>query len=142
MKNQKNRKKIVETLSKCNDFGDPEEFYDELVDIGELFRREKDENYIFNCFKALGNLERFLILESLKQKDRCVCELEGILNKSQPAVSHHLDILEKLNLIQGWKKGKFTHYSLIKQNFEKISKNFSDWTEEITNIFGGIKNIQ
>lgn len=75
----------------------------------------------------LGNKERLIIVTVLKDKDRCVCELEAILDKSQPSISHHLRELEKLNLIRGWKKGKFTYYSLLKDNLnsyiEKIEKN-------------------
>ncbi|MFX0009496.1 MAG: ArsR/SmtB family transcription factor [Candidatus Hermodarchaeota archaeon] len=88
---------------------------------------EKNLNLIIDFFSVLGNKERLIIVTVLKDKDRCVCELEAILDKSQPSISHHLRELEKLNLIRGWKKGKFTYYSLLKDNLnsyiEKIEKN-------------------
>ena len=78
---------------------------------------------------ALGNKERLTILTALNDKERCVCELEAILDKSQPSISHHLRELEKVGLIRGWKKGKYTYYTLIKKEFEKyltsLNKKFS-----------------
>ena len=56
-----------------------------------------------------------MIINILKEKDRCVCELEAILDESQPSISHHLKILENAGLVRGWKKGKFTHYDLVKE---------------------------
>ena len=58
------------------------------------------------------------MFNALKEKDRCVCELEVILNKSQPSISHHLRILEGAGLIRGWKKGKFTYYGIERNNFK------------------------
>ena len=81
----------------------------------------------------LGNRERFLILDALRGKDRCVCELEAILNKSQSTVSHHLKELEKVHLVQGWKKGKFTHYSLVQPKFQESLAQFTEWVQGITN---------
>jgi len=88
---------------------------------------DKNLNVIADFFSVLGNKERLIIVAVLKDKDRCVCELEAILDKSQPSISHHLRELEKLDLIRGWKKGKFTYYSLLKDNLSsyitKIEKN-------------------
>jgi len=64
----------------------------------------------------MSNNERFIIFNALKERDRCVCELEVILNKSQPSISHHLRILEGAGLIRGWKKGKFTYYGIEAKN--------------------------
>jgi ArsR family transcriptional regulator len=66
----------------------------------------------------MGNKERLKIIESLKRQDHCVCELEVILDKSQPTISHHLRELEKIGIIRGWKKGKFTHYDIVDEKME------------------------
>jgi ArsR family transcriptional regulator len=58
-------------------------------------------------------------------KERCVCELEAILDKSQPSISHHLRELEKAGLIRGWKKGKYTYYNLVKEEFKEKIANFN-----------------
>jgi len=44
-----------------------------------------------------------------------VCELEAVLDESQPSISHHLKTLENAGLVRGWKKGKFTHYDIVKE---------------------------
>lgn len=76
-----------------------------------------DSNFydLIKFFNALANKKRLMIINILKEKDRCVCELEALLDESQPSISHHLKILEKASLIRGWKKGKFTHYDIIKE---------------------------
>lgn len=98
-----------------------------MQQLGKNLQFDKNLNLITDFFSLLGNKERLIIATVLKDKDRCVCELEAILDKSQPSISHHLRELEKLNLIRGWKKGKFTYYSLLKDNLnsyiDKIEKN-------------------
>ncbi len=67
-----------------------------------------------------------MIIEAISQKDMCLCEFEALLQKSQPAVSRDLKKLEKAQLIQGWKKGNFIHYSLIKSTFDRFRKIFNE----------------
>ena len=101
-------------LCSCDSCNDSEILFNQLSKIGKNFRYDENLNNIISFFNTLGNRERLIIINVLKQQDRCVCELEVILDKSQPSISHHLRELEKLNLIQGLKKGKFTYYSLNK----------------------------
>ena len=136
MNDESRKKKIIDTLSSCVNFGDPVKFYNDLVQIKNEFYEDEEKTTLFNYLEAFGNKERFLILTMLKQKDRCVCELEAILQKTQPAVSHHLRILEKNNLIQAIKVGKFSHYSLVRSEFEKFQNMWRKWTSDITNWFG------
>jgi DNA-binding transcriptional ArsR family regulator len=130
--------KIVDTLSNCGDFGDPKEYYRNLIKIRNQFNENEDKIELQKILGAIGNFERFLILDMLKQKDRCVCELEAILQKTQPAVSRQLKILEKNKLIRGWKSGKFTHYSLNQPTFTKFIEIWNQWNAKITNWFGTV----
>ncbi len=52
-----------------------------------------------DVFKALGNSTRLKILDSIKNKPRCICEIIPIAKKSQPNVSHHIKILKNAGLI-------------------------------------------
>ncbi|MEF8879285.1 MAG: metalloregulator ArsR/SmtB family transcription factor [Candidatus Thermoplasmatota archaeon] len=52
-----------------------------------------------DVFKALGNSTRLRILDSVKNKPKCICEIIPITNKSQPNVSHHIKILKNAGLI-------------------------------------------
>lgn len=136
MKVDNRKKKIIDTLSSCDTFGDPVKFYNDLIQLKGEFYQDEQKITLFNYLEAFGNKERFLILDMLKEKDRCVCELEAIMQKTQPAVSHHLRILEKNHLIQAIKVGKFSHYSLVRSEFEKFQKMWLNWTDNITNWFG------
>ncbi|MHA1719410.1 MAG: ArsR/SmtB family transcription factor [Promethearchaeota archaeon] len=136
MHSESRKEKIIETLSSCVNFGDPEKFYNELIQLKGKFYQDEEKSELFNFLEAFGNRERFLILDMLKKKDRCVCELETILQKTQPAVSHHLRILEKCNLIKSTRVGKFSHYSLVRSQFKKFQQMWKKWAEDITNWFG------
>ena len=128
---------IIRTLKNCASIGvEPAAHYDRLQNLAQDFRADSHINKILKILNALGNHDRFLILNLLQTKDRCVCELEAALAKSQPAVSRDLKILESAQLIRGWKNGKFTHYSLIQSQFEFFQKFSKEWTENITNWFG------
>ena len=101
-------------LCSCDVCGDSETLFNNLQQLGKNLRYDEQINKSIDFLNVLGNIERLIIINVLKEKDRCVCELEAILDKSQPSISHHLRELEKLNLIQGLKKGKFTYYTLNK----------------------------
>jgi DNA-binding transcriptional ArsR family regulator len=52
-----------------------------------------------DVFKALGNPTRLKILNSVKNKPKCICEIIPLSGKSQPNVSHHIKILKNAGLI-------------------------------------------
>ena len=119
---------IKDKLIKCEDVKNVDLHFTNLRLLGdELFQESKFDNLI-EFLNALSNKKR-LIMNILKGKDRCVCELEAVLDESQPSISHHLKILENAGLIRGWKKGKFTHYDLLKT--DRINR----LTGEISSIF-------
>ncbi|XEO75341.1 hypothetical protein WKT22_00357 [Candidatus Lokiarchaeum ossiferum] len=136
MVSESREKKIVETLASCESFGDPQQYYNKLVELKKEFYRNPRNHHLISLLESFGNKERFLILDMLKSKDRCVCELEAILQKSQPAISHHLRILEANNLIQARKVGKFSHYSLVHSQFEKFQNSWREWVSDISNWMG------
>lgn len=88
-------------------------YFKDLKVLGEKIEEDKRFNEILQFCKVLGNNERLKIIQVLKKDDKCVCELETVLNKAQSTISHHLRKLEEIGLIRGWKKGKFTHYDVI-----------------------------
>jgi len=123
-------------LCSCEDVKNSNIYFKELRELGDTLRKDEQLNNLLIFLSALGNKERFIIFTSLKEKDRCVCELEVILKKSQPSISHHLRILEEAGLIRGWKKGKFTYYGIQHKNF-KI--NLTDLIENLkeNNVIAG-----
>lgn len=134
MEYSKKEMELITTLAKCEDIEDASAYYDKITEYG---KKILNESYLANLSKlleAFSHVDRILILRILMEKDRCVCELEAILGKSQSNISYHLKILENLNLIKGWKKGKFTHYSIVQKSLEHFKDLFNNWiNDEIFN---------
>ena len=63
-------------------------------------------------FKALNDATRRKILELLKERDMNAGEIADSFNISKPSISHHLNLLERADLITKEKKGQFVEYSL------------------------------
>ena len=124
--NNKREKEIKVTLSKCEDVENVDDYFDQLSILREELKQNNFFGDLTKFFSALANKKRITILNILKKKDRCVCEIEAILDESQPAVSHHLRILEKAGLIKGWKKGKFTHYDIVKEQYSRYLEMFNE----------------
>ena len=89
-----------------------------MQNLGKKLENNDNFKNITEFCYAIGNKERLKIVTVLKDNDHCVCELEAILDKSQPSISHHLRILESVGLIRSFKKGKFTHYDIVREQFE------------------------
>jgi len=116
--NIQREKELKATLSKCEDMSNVDEYFGQLSILRGKLKAVKFTGDLTEFFSALANKKRVMILSILKKKDRCVCEIEAILDESQPAISHHLRILEKAGLIRGWKKGKFTHYDVVEDKLK------------------------
>jgi ArsR family transcriptional regulator len=67
-------------------------------------------NEIAKIYKALSDPNRLRILNLLRQRKLCVCEITEILGLATSTVSKHLSILEKGGFIQQEKDGKWVNY--------------------------------
>ncbi len=130
MEYSKKEMELITTLSKCEDIEDASKYYDKLLIYRKEIFNEPDFIDLSKQLEAFSHIDRILILRILMEKDRCVCELEAILGKSQSNISYHLRILENLNLIKGWKKGKFTHYSVVQKSLENFKDLFNNWISD------------
>lgn len=65
-----------------------------------------------DIFKALNDETRRDILDLLKKRDLTAGEIADNFSISKPSISHHLDILQRADLISGEKKGQFILYSI------------------------------
>ena len=79
------------------------------MDIKEL---EKNADKAANLLKALSNDKRLLILCALYKNEKCVGELEGIVNLSQSALSQHLARLRRDGLVMTRRDAQTIYYSL------------------------------
>ena len=66
-------------------------------------------------FKALADPNRLRIVNILSHRSVCVCDLQSILDLSQPFISRHLAYLRKAGLVQDRREGPRVCYSLASQ---------------------------
>ncbi|MHA1197610.1 MAG: ArsR/SmtB family transcription factor [Promethearchaeota archaeon] len=125
---EERKSEIMESLKSCINLQEINinDYFQNLRDKGRFLKESKIIQDLSKFFNALGNENRLSILNILNERDYCVCELEAILDKSQSSISHHLKILEDVGLIEGVKKGYFTHYIIKKNKLEEYWSLFND----------------
>jgi ArsR family transcriptional regulator len=67
-------------------------------------------NDIAKTYKALSDPNRLRILNILRLRKLCVCEITEILDLATSTVSQHLSILQSAGFIQQEKDGKWVNY--------------------------------
>ncbi|MGT2743815.1 ArsR/SmtB family transcription factor [Streptococcus phocae subsp. phocae] len=63
-------------------------------------------------FKALADEKRLLILDYLKNGEKCACVLTDELGIAQSALSYHMKILCQSGIVSSRQEGKWKHYCL------------------------------
>ena len=66
--------------------------------------------------KALADETRQGILRILLEGEKCVSDLAEAFPMSQPTISHHLNILKSLGLVESRKDGKYVYYDINRDN--------------------------
>lgn len=64
------------------------------------------------ALRALGEPHRLALVQSLRERERCVRDLVDVLGLSQPLVSHHLGKLAEAGLVTARQSSGFTYYAL------------------------------
>lgn len=77
--------------------------------------------------KALGDMNRLKIIQMLSDGEKCGCKLLEAFNITQPTLSHHMRILCECGLVNDRKEGKWHHYSINTNAWDK----FSDFIKSI-----------
>ena len=62
--------------------------------------------------KAMAHPTRLLILNALKKKEACVCELRDLVGADISTVSKHLLVLKNAGLVAARREGNWLHYRL------------------------------
>ena len=62
--------------------------------------------------KALSDQNRLQIIYLLTYGEQCACELLEQMKITQPTLSYHMKVLENCSLVISRRKGKWSHYSL------------------------------
>lgn len=105
----------------CNHVENLEKILSEIPDDDEI---QKNADII----KALGDPTRLKIIYLINNGELCVCDIITSLNKPQPTVSHHLNILKNAGILKWRKEGVWIHYKLsnpkLLHNLKELLKNF------------------
>ncbi|MBB5295439.1 ArsR family transcriptional regulator [Deinococcus metallilatus] len=67
---------------------------------------------VLDQLKALSHEIRYDLVRHLAEGERCVCDLEALLDLPQSKVSYHLGILREADLVTAEQRGKNTYYTL------------------------------
>lgn len=78
-------------------------------------------------FKALGEPTRIRIIKLLSNQELCVCDLEKIMDVSQPRISQHLKILKQVDLISERREAQRRICSLNWNVYKNVMKSFEDF---------------
>lgn len=86
-----------------------------------------DAARVAGWFHALADETRVKIVEMLSHKERCVCELEQMLDVAQSRLSFHIKVLKDAGLIADRKEGRWMFYNLQRETLEQIA----DYTRSV-----------
>lgn len=75
--------------------------------------------------KAMANEDRLLLLCQLTQGERCVSELEELLDIRQPTLSQQLGVLREEGLVSTRRDGKNIYYQLASMEVIQIMDTMS-----------------
>lgn len=67
-------------------------------------------------FKALGDMNRLRIVNLLLHGELCVCDIQYVLENSQPNISRHLAYLKKSSMVLDRRDGYRVFYRLANAN--------------------------
>ena len=62
--------------------------------------------------KSLAHPARLLVVQTLSEGERCVCELTGLIGADMSTVSKHLSLMKNAGIIQDEKRGNQVFYKL------------------------------
>ncbi|HEX6694707.1 MAG TPA: metalloregulator ArsR/SmtB family transcription factor [Longimicrobiales bacterium] len=71
-------------------------------------------------FHALSDQTRLSIVRRLAGGERCVCDLQDLLDAAQSRLSYHLRTLKEAGLITDRREGRWVHYSLVPGALESV----------------------
>ncbi|MEM6840162.1 MAG: metalloregulator ArsR/SmtB family transcription factor [Cyanobacteria bacterium P01_C01_bin.120] len=83
-----------------------------------------------NClagFHALSDPLRTNVIEKLRSREMCVCDLCEDLSVSQSKLSFHLRVLKDAGLVKARPQGRWTYYSLDLSQFVALEQYLADY---------------
>ena len=87
---------------------------------------KSQDRQLINVFHALSDETRLAIVRRLAGGERCVCDLQDLLDAAQSRLSYHLKTLKDAGLIADRREGRWVHYSLVPGALESVVEFMSD----------------
>ena len=84
-------------------------------------------NLVVTGFHALAEPLRVQVLELLRERELCVCDLCEILAVTQSKLSFHLKTLKEAQLVQARQEGRWIYYSLNLAQFVILEQYLSEF---------------
>src|ERR1051325_3992518 len=81
---------------------------------------EASTTALAETFKVLGDPTRVRILDALAHAEVPVCDLAGLLDLTQSAVSHQLRLLRGMRLVRSRRDGQHIYYTLDDHHIVKL----------------------
>lgn len=84
-----------------------------------------------NKLKALGDPTRLRILHLLLYGELCVCDIQQVLEASQPFVSRHLFYLKSAGLVSDRREGYRVFYKLLESSEDATCRSIVHLLKEV-----------
>ncbi len=84
---------------------------------------------IISGFHALSEPLRVKVLQLLRNREICVCDLCNMLDVSQSKLSFHLKSLKEANLVCARQEGRWIYYSLNQYQFGVLQQYLAQYNE-------------
>ena len=91
-----------------------------------------DAEYI-SIFKALSDETRLRTVQLLASGELCACKILEEFNVTQPTLSYHMNILCQSGLVESYREGSWTKYSLNKERLIAMRELCDGITRQLDN---------
>ena len=81
-----------------------------------------DSGRAARLFHALSDETRVEIVRLLSHGERCVCELQSVLDAAQSRLSFHLKTLKDAGLVSDRRDGRWIYYALNRDALDEIAE--------------------
>jgi DNA-binding transcriptional ArsR family regulator len=113
-------------MKTCEINGEGKPNCNQIENLKKILSKMPDDEEIqknADIMKAIGDPTRLKIIYLLEQGELCVCEIMTALDKPQPTVSHHLNLLKNADILKWRKEGVWIHYKLSNPKIPENLKN-------------------
>jgi len=82
-------------------------------------------------FQALSDETRLRILDLLRGREHCVCELTDALDLGQSLLSFHLKTLKDAGLVTDRREGRWMYYALAHETLAALAAHLTGFTRRV-----------